>query len=165
MLFARLHKCFSHYTINEAFRLGFLQFPEDLVTFIEEILHGKLHFLCSVRIEVMLHIENFSNFISTTLLQRTSAAKESLRHHSIYKMSELYSLHLHFSNISTDATVILKDKTLNDKFMEVLKISGRWNLRNSCAASLNSMNKMLFIWSNNTYDCRSLILCRYCFII
>ena len=25
------------------------QFPTDLVTFIEEILNGKLHFLCSVR--------------------------------------------------------------------------------------------------------------------
>ena len=24
------------------------QFPEDLVTFTEEILNGKLHFLCSV---------------------------------------------------------------------------------------------------------------------
>ena len=24
------------------------QFPADLVTFTEEILHGKLHFLCSV---------------------------------------------------------------------------------------------------------------------
>ena len=26
-------------------------FPVDLVTFTEEILHGKLHFLCSARIE------------------------------------------------------------------------------------------------------------------
>ena len=29
------------------------QFPADLVTFTEEILNGKLHFLCSVRLEMM----------------------------------------------------------------------------------------------------------------
>ena len=27
-----------------------MQFPEDLVTFTEEIVNGKLHFLCSVRL-------------------------------------------------------------------------------------------------------------------
>ena len=32
-----------------------LEFPEDLVTFTEEILNGKLHFLCSVYCSVFCH--------------------------------------------------------------------------------------------------------------
>ena len=31
------------------------QFPVDMVTFVEEILNGKLHFLCSVTL--VLHLE------------------------------------------------------------------------------------------------------------
>ena len=45
---------FTHCTKNEVFYYGFLQsvwpspqFPEDLITFTEEILNGKLHLLCS----------------------------------------------------------------------------------------------------------------------
>ena len=30
-----------------------LTFPVDLVTFTEEILHGKLHFLCSVSSDIL----------------------------------------------------------------------------------------------------------------
>ena len=30
---------------------AFLQFPADLVTFAEEILYGKLHFLCNVGLQ------------------------------------------------------------------------------------------------------------------
>ena len=51
----RINNC--HCTKNEVFHWGFLQWmwpnPQvtaDLVTFIEEILNGKLHFLCSVSI-------------------------------------------------------------------------------------------------------------------
>ena len=32
------------------------QFPADLVTFTEEILNGKLHFLCSVNVSSSLNI-------------------------------------------------------------------------------------------------------------
>ena len=38
----------------------FLQFPADLVTFTEEILNGKLRFLCS---------ENIENFINPVFMQ------------------------------------------------------------------------------------------------
>ena len=47
-----LNTCRCHCTKYEIFHEEFLQFlpqlPADLVTFTKEILHGKLHFLCSV---------------------------------------------------------------------------------------------------------------------
>ena len=37
-----------------------LQFPADLVTFTEEILNGKLHFLCSERLSLsFIRLSNF----------------------------------------------------------------------------------------------------------
>ena len=40
-----------------------LQFPLDLVIFTEEILNGKLHFLCSVR--QTIHLNIFQRYLST----------------------------------------------------------------------------------------------------
>ena len=44
------------------------QFPMDLVTFTEEILHGKLHFLCSVDI-TSIQIQSFNHRVTDLLLQ------------------------------------------------------------------------------------------------
>ena len=38
-----------------------LHFPADLVTFTEEILNGKLHFLCSVNSLLWRHIDDSKN--------------------------------------------------------------------------------------------------------
>ena len=42
-------KCKFHCFITaQNMKFSTMQFPADLITFIEEILNGKLHFLCSV---------------------------------------------------------------------------------------------------------------------
>ena len=45
------------YTKRTAQKTKFSQFPADLVTFTEEILNGKLHFLCSKVGEKTYYIE------------------------------------------------------------------------------------------------------------
>ena len=40
-----------------------LQFPADLVTFTEEILNGKLHFLCNEGSFIITYVFNFSPLI------------------------------------------------------------------------------------------------------
>ena len=47
---------------NEVFHSGFLPFPADLVTFTEEILNGKLYFLCSDKYEHLLKKHKSSSF-------------------------------------------------------------------------------------------------------
>ena len=44
--------------------------PVDLVTFTEEILNGKLHFLCSVMLLIfMLHSQSYEDVIKITLIE------------------------------------------------------------------------------------------------
>ena len=45
------------------------QFPADLVTFTEDTLHGKLHFLCSVKAKLdgtLSHPDVTIHFVSST---------------------------------------------------------------------------------------------------
>ena len=44
----------------------------------------------------------------------------------------------HFSNVSTDTAVIIKDYMLNENFMSHFKVTIRWNLTRSYATRLKS---------------------------
>ena len=69
----------------------------------------------------------------------------------IYSCSYFCLYHLHFSNVSTDTILALKDKTLNENFTELFKISNHWNVCKSHVTKLKSTNKIPFIWQKNTY--------------
>ena len=58
---------------------------------------------------------------------------------------QFYLNHLQFSNVSTDTTVILKEKMLNEKSTKPFNILHQSNLRKSHATRLKSMNKIPFI--------------------
>ena len=71
----------QHCTKNEVFYWGFLQqmWPADLVTFTEESLHRKLHFLCSVNTINELNMNKALQKRHTSILMQISKS-------SIWKM-------------------------------------------------------------------------------
>ena len=62
-------------------------------------------------------------------------------------ISMFYLNHLQFPSVSTDTTIILNDKILNEKFTKFTKLSifHWWNLIKSHATRLKSTNKIPFI--------------------
>ena len=62
----------------------FFQLPDDLVTFIEEILNGKLHFLCSKACKLYYDVhhqsrQNILHFFSSSSMEKISQKVSKFR--------------------------------------------------------------------------------------
>ena len=80
-----------------------LQFPADLVTFTEEIHNGKLHFLCSVSLEVNwnfcrvgIRSWNSSSVKASDCVYCGDETKIDLDKNTVYMCSQLNSRKAHF---------------------------------------------------------------------
>ena len=71
-------------------------------------------------------------------------SQQIIKYTKISTSSKFYLNHLHFSNVSTDTTVLLEDK-MSEKFMQLFNILHQSNLKKSHAAILKSMNEMRLI--------------------
>ena len=80
-----------------------LQFPADLVTFIEEILNGKLHFFCSVIVKDNWGFYDFMCILNRVLWQKIYISSVQLNRFSMKAFPNDFAL----SNIK-DSLIHLK---------------------------------------------------------
>ena len=78
------------------------QFPADLFIFTEEILNGKLHFLCGVRYMILMHKNRISFFLINHLLSHNH---NELGNHSHWDLSPRNSSKL--ISLSTSSKISL----------------------------------------------------------
>ena len=80
-----------------------LQETADLVTFIEEILNGKLHFLCGVKSVLRNHSSDILEKILEILTKFLQLSSQTLVFSSTCKSSKYELLQRHFSRLFPDS--------------------------------------------------------------